>query len=178
MMHDGRIFQNSNICARFKQNKIDGIAIGYNGYPLRSYLITPLLNVNKREERRFNDALCNAKVKIENVFGVLKRRFPCLRQQLRLKLRTALAVIIACAVLYNIARKMSLPLPDNSDGENEIIPVQVYGNANQVGQARRNNQTLQISKTGNSFNFLKFFRVMYFHISLLGKSYTCQIISD
>lgn len=173
MMDDGRIFQNSNICARFEQNKIDGISIGYNGYPLRSYFITPLLNVNTREERRFNCALCNAKVKIENVFGVLKRRFPCLQHQLRLKLRTTLAVIIACAVLYNIARKMSLPLPDNSDGEDEVL-----GNANQVGQARRNNQTLQISKTGNSFNLFYFFRVMYFHISLLEKSYSCQIISD
>ncbi|KAJ8309362.1 hypothetical protein KUTeg_014236 [Tegillarca granosa] len=92
----------------------------------------------RAREERFNYALCNARVKIENVFGVLKRRFRCLRHQLRLKLRATLAVIIACAVLYNIARKMSLPLPDDSDGEDEIVPVQAFGNANQGGQARRN----------------------------------------
>jgi hypothetical protein len=39
------------------------------------------------------------------MFGIWKRRFPFLRKQLRFKLSSNLLVIIACSVLYNIARK-------------------------------------------------------------------------
>ena len=75
--HDSRIFDNSNICARFENNDINGVLLGDNGYPLRPYLITPLLRPQTNPERRFNIAHCRTKVKIENLFGVLKRRFPC-----------------------------------------------------------------------------------------------------
>ena len=42
-------------------------------------------------------------MQIENLFGVLKRRFPCLQRGLRLNLDTSLSVIVACGVLHNIA---------------------------------------------------------------------------
>lgn len=58
----------------FERREINGILLGDNGYPLRSYLITPVLTPNAREERRLNLALCNTRVKIENVFGILKRK--------------------------------------------------------------------------------------------------------
>lgn len=126
--HDSRILENSNVFAKFERREINGILLGDNGYPLRSYLITPFLTPNTRQERRFNLALCNTRVKIENVFGILKRRFPCLRHQLRLKLQTNVTVITACCVLYNIARDLSIPLPNEDDG-NEIdqVPVQQSG---------------------------------------------------
>jgi hypothetical protein len=63
--HDSRNFQNSNICARLERKEIQGILIGDNGYPLRPYLITPLLTCTTREQRHFNYTLCNARVKIE-----------------------------------------------------------------------------------------------------------------
>ncbi|XP_048756388.2 putative nuclease HARBI1 [Ostrea edulis] len=135
--HDSRIFQNNNICARLERREIQGIIIGDNGYPLRPYLITPLLTCRNREERRFNFALCNARVKIENVFGIWKRRFPCLRQQLRLKLSTSLLVITACSVLYNIARKAAVPVPETNDDNPDDVPVPVLPNQNQGGQALR-----------------------------------------
>ena len=84
--HDSRIFDNSNICARFENNEINGVLLGDNGYPLRAYLITPLLRPQTNPERRFNIAHCRTRVKIENLFVVLKRRFPCLAKMLRLKL--------------------------------------------------------------------------------------------
>lgn len=136
--HDSRIFENSNICAKFERREINGILLGDNGYPLRSYLVTPVLTPNSREERRFNLALCNTRVKIENVFGILKRRFPCLRQQLRLKLQTNITVITACCVLYNIARELSIPLPNEDDcDDNDDVPVPVLQNYNQGGRALR-----------------------------------------
>ena len=78
--HDSRIFDKSNICAKFERRVINGILLGDNGYLLRPCLITPVLTSNSREERRFNFALCFTRVKIENVFGILKRRFPWLRR--------------------------------------------------------------------------------------------------
>jgi hypothetical protein len=63
--HDSRNFENSNMCARLERKEIPGILIGDNEYPLRPYLITPLLTCTTWEQRHFNYALCNARVKIE-----------------------------------------------------------------------------------------------------------------
>jgi hypothetical protein len=76
-------------------------------------------------------------VKIENVFGIWKRRFPSLRQQLRFKLSTNLLVITACSVLYNIARKAEISVPDGGDENDNNVSVPVPPNANQGGQALR-----------------------------------------
>lgn len=73
------LFENSNVRAKFERRKISGIFLGDNGYLLRSYLITPVLTLNTREERRLNLAFCTTRVKIKNVFGILKRSFLCLR---------------------------------------------------------------------------------------------------
>lgn len=91
--HDSRIFENSNICARFERHEI---LLGDNGYPLRQYLITPLLHCNTKPEIVFNIAHCHSWVKIENAFGILKRMFPCLRIKCSLKLQT----VLQCHVQY------------------------------------------------------------------------------
>jgi hypothetical protein len=100
-------------------------------------LITLLLTCTTREQRHFIYVLCNARVKIENVFGIWKRRFPSLRQQLRFKLSTNLLVITACSVLYNIARKADISVPDGGDENDNNVSVPVPPNANQGGQALR-----------------------------------------
>lgn len=41
-----------------------------------------------------------------------KRRFPCLGMKLRVKLFTAQKVILACAVLHNVAMQNHDPMPD------------------------------------------------------------------
>lgn len=130
--HDSRIFENSNICARFERHEIDGILLGDNGYPLRQYLIT-------RPEIVFNNAHCHSRVKIENAFGILKRMFPCLRIKLSLKLQTVLHVIVSCAILYNMRRKWNgrLPFNDDADINDPIVPVPVPQRPNQRGQAIR-----------------------------------------
>lgn len=123
--HDSRIFENSSVCARFERRNFPGILIGDNGYPLRPYLITLLLTCRTPQERCFNFALSNGRVKIDNGFGIWKRRFPCLRNQLRFNISSTLHIIIACAVLYNIARKAATPVPDD-DYEGDIaVPVPV-----------------------------------------------------
>ncbi|KAF5289832.1 hypothetical protein FQR65_LT11718 [Abscondita terminalis] len=53
-------------------------------------------------------------VKIENLFGIWKRRFPIMGYGCRMKLDNALAVIVATAVLHNIARINGEPMPPDA----------------------------------------------------------------
>jgi hypothetical protein len=76
--------------------------LGDNGYPCKSYLLTPLLNPRNRMERAYNASHRSTRNCIERCFGVLKRRFPCLSRGLNMKLQTTLHIIVACAVLHNI----------------------------------------------------------------------------
>ena len=124
----------------FENGDIDGILLGDNGYALKQYLLTQLLCPNTRQERNYNYAHCQTRVRIENLFGVWKRRFPCLSRQLRLKLDTSLAVISACGVLHNICTEQHVALPEPAavvqENFNDVavpnVDYQNYG-----GQAQR-----------------------------------------
>lgn len=59
---------------------------------------------------------------VENLFGLLKRRFPCLSRLLRLKMRTSLAIIVAASVVHNMCVKEGIPLPGLED-ERQIRQV-------------------------------------------------------
>ena len=99
------------------------------------------MNPNTRQERNYNFAHCQTRVRIENLFGVWKRRFPCLSNKLFLKLDTSLAVIIACAVLHNICTERRVDVPQNAVQDNEQdIPIHAIGDVvvqNFGGQAQR-----------------------------------------
>ena len=59
--------------------------------------------------------------------------------KLRLKLDTSLAVIVACGVLHNIARKNRIPEPEVQEHVNNIaqVEIQPHPNPNQGGHATR-----------------------------------------
>ncbi|KAJ8965807.1 hypothetical protein NQ317_000435 [Molorchus minor] len=85
--HDQTIFNNSLLKARFENNEF--------------------VNV----EHVFNESQIRSRNPIERLFGVLKRRFPILSLGIRLSLDSAKLVIIACAVLHNIALSLNEPDP-------------------------------------------------------------------
>ena len=136
--HDSRIFDNSEICARFERDEIDGVLLGDNGYPLRRYLMTPLLHPITDAERRYNSAHCRSRVRVENLFGVWKRRFPCLSRKLNLKLDSSLATIVSCGVLHNIAKMRNLPdVEADADVPDNVVPVAPPPNPQHGGNAYR-----------------------------------------
>ncbi|XP_067208392.1 putative nuclease HARBI1 [Linepithema humile] len=110
--HDATIFNASRLHARFVEGEIqDGILLGDNGYPCTKFLMTPLLQTHNRAEELYNESQIRTRNVIERAFGVWKRRFPILAIGMRLSIVTIQAIIIATAVLHNIARQMHDPDP-------------------------------------------------------------------
>ncbi|KAG5882499.1 hypothetical protein JTB14_008472 [Gonioctena quinquepunctata] len=97
----------------------DRSEIGDSGYPLRSYLMTPLANPVTPGENLYNEALTRTRNAIERVFGKWKRRFPVVAYGFRLKLETIMALILATTVLHNLARDMNEPEPPLPEDMNE-----------------------------------------------------------
>lgn len=91
----------------------DGTLLGDSGYPCLPFLMTPYSNTSTPSHQRYNDALCKTRVKIEQTFGILKRRFACLSLGLRVAPMKASIITLACAVLHNIGIE-----------RNEIIPLE------------------------------------------------------
>ena len=58
---------------------------------------------------------------MEKLFGIWKRRFPVLAYGCHLNLDNTLVVIIATAVLHNIARTMNEEEPPIDDNANDLI---------------------------------------------------------
>lgn len=83
---------------------------------LQSHLLTPYLNPSTHAQHKYNEAHIRTRNTVERQYGVLKRRFPVLAVGIRLKLKTAVNVILACSILHNICiiRKEQDPINDGN----------------------------------------------------------------
>ncbi|KAJ8967138.1 hypothetical protein NQ314_003072 [Rhamnusium bicolor] len=68
--------------------------------------MTPYPNPHEEYQRAFNRLLTSERVVIEHTFGKLTRRFLILKYGCRVKFTSIPKVIIACAVLHNIAKQL------------------------------------------------------------------------
>uniref|UniRef100_A0A673H0X9 DDE Tnp4 domain-containing protein n=1 Tax=Sinocyclocheilus rhinocerous TaxID=307959 RepID=A0A673H0X9_9TELE len=112
-VHDSRIFRESVLCQRFEEGLFDGLLVGDRGYACQRFLLTPYpdqWNIDPdpqtRPQNRFNVALSKSRVKIEMTF------------------ERASQIVVACAILHNIAtiRKKRVP-PQNQLLPDEIDPI-------------------------------------------------------
>lgn len=104
--HDSTIFNNSRLRSTFEQGAYgDALLLGDSGYAIKSYLMTPLLNPRTRAEQLYNESHIRTRNIIERLFGIWKRRFPIIALGLRVKLNEVMVIIVATAVLHNIARQ-------------------------------------------------------------------------
>lgn len=126
-VHDSTIFYDSPLCAQLERGDFGNMVIlGDSGYPCQPYLLTPLLNPMTSAEEEYNKAQISSRNPVERLFGVLKRRFLCLQNRMGLNIRNIPPVIVACAVLHNIAiSQQDLVQEDvlsNVEEEQEVMP--------------------------------------------------------
>ncbi|CAG4934566.1 unnamed protein product [Colias eurytheme] len=82
------------------------VVLGDNGYENNSYLLTRLSNPRTPAEQLYNQSHIRTRNVVERTFGVWKNRFPVLSKKIILHVSRVQAVIVACAVLHNIAIDM------------------------------------------------------------------------
>lgn len=150
--HDQTIFNNSRIKARFETGEMDnGVLLGDSGYAIKNYLITPLLEPNTPAETLFNESQIRTRNVVERMFGVWKRRFPILSLGMRVSLERSQAIIVATAILHNLAI-------NEGDGEpiNDVnIDIQnVHHDIHQENENLQLNNATRLSLINNHFTNL------------------------
>lgn len=75
--------------------------IGDKGYRNDGRIMTPYPNPRTPQQRLFNKKHAKTRVIVEQVYGMLKRRFPALSGKLRYQAPKAARMILAAAVLWN-----------------------------------------------------------------------------
>jgi len=123
-VHDTTIFNNSRIRALFEAGIFgDALLLGDGASLVRSYLMTPLRNIETRAQEVYNESLIRTRNTIERVFGIWKRRFPILALGSRFsKVQRVLPVIVATAILHNIAWRASDPIPPDDPALQLPVP--------------------------------------------------------
>ncbi|KAK6484053.1 putative nuclease HARBI1 [Huso huso] len=105
--HDAFIWSNSAISQAAKNGQFgDSWLLGDSGYPLRLYLLTPILHPRNAAEERFSNTHRLTRCIIERTFGVWKMRFRCFDKSsggLHFTPAKCCAVIVITAMLHNIA---------------------------------------------------------------------------
>jgi hypothetical protein len=131
------------------QGELTGALVGDAGYPALPFLFTPIGNPVSDEEQRlyyiigntsdihisrfinknffssYNNIHARTSGIVERTFGTWKRRFPCLSRGLSTKLLCSTTIVVACAVLHNLALIFNDKLPENEEEEEEyeVVPV-------------------------------------------------------
>jgi nuclease HARBI1 len=136
--HDTSVFNGSAIKARLENGDMgDSLIVGDGGYPTLPYLITPLREPVGVAENRFNESQIRTRNPVERMYGVWKRRFPILSLGMRCSLDLVMAIIVATAVLQNIACDMHEDEPpkdpdnninEDDDDDEDQMPVVPDGN--------------------------------------------------
>lgn len=136
--HDAVIFDRSGLRCRFELGHLNGILLGDSGYACRRYLLTPVLRPETDAEVRYNTAHTKTRVIVEQLFGIWKRRFPCLYYGLRTKLSTSIAIICATAVLHNLCIQHNLNEIVEEEFNENIFEDIVNQEQDGIGFAHRN----------------------------------------
>uniref|UniRef100_A0A146L3K0 Putative nuclease HARBI1 n=1 Tax=Lygus hesperus TaxID=30085 RepID=A0A146L3K0_LYGHE len=124
--HDATVLRHSSLWRQLTTLGHD-VILADSGYGLTKNLITKVRNPSTEAERRFNESQIRTRNVVERSYGVWKRRFPILANGIRVKLERTQAIIVATAVLHNIAILLNERLPE-VDAETDIAVDQTMFN--------------------------------------------------
>jgi len=120
--HDSRIWKRSEVKQYLDEEVDDSYIAADQAYPISDYLMKPYTveeAANDPRKRRFNSKLSGLRtVMSECIYGVWKRRFPILKA-LRTDFELSQKIIVATAVLFNMARMFGDEFDDIDDDEEE-----------------------------------------------------------
>ena len=115
---------------------LDGFAIlGDSGYGSKTWMLTPILEPANRAERHYNYAHKRTRVRIEHLFGRLKRVFHILHSDIRMQLGKAPMLIAVCLMLQNMRVNLDIAaydhmepyVADEDDDEDDPLPDDAAG---------------------------------------------------
>ncbi|MCP4449959.1 MAG: transposase family protein, partial [Planctomycetes bacterium] len=138
MQSDAQIFNNSELKERLEdatlglpppealpgQEGEEPVAyhiLGDDAFALKPYLMKPYAKRNlTRAERIFNYRLSRGRRVVENAFGILANRFPCLLRTMPQLPETVESIVRACICLHNLMRTEYPTMQErNMDQEDE-----------------------------------------------------------
>ncbi|KAJ8909428.1 hypothetical protein NQ315_016450 [Exocentrus adspersus] len=106
-VHDARVLRNSSLCRRMENGwrpHPNAVILGDSAYPLKEWLIPPTYeDALNPAQTAFNRAHKRTRRIIENAFGILKEKFPCLNH-LRVNPVFAGNIFKCCVTLCNICK--------------------------------------------------------------------------
>ncbi|KAJ8911576.1 hypothetical protein NQ315_008919 [Exocentrus adspersus] len=167
--HDSFVWQNSAVEAFLRnlpaEHQGNFYLLGYSGYPLRPWLMTPILPEPQPDtpELAYNRAMRRIRTTVEICHGRLKNRFRCLLKDRTLHYSEVVffsqQVKFTCCVLHNIYMDNNIPLyednivdeddPDNNHIDIPVNDINVHQNANNLLDEGRRIRRLLIR---NNFN--------------------------
>lgn len=161
--HDSTIFNNSAIRGKFERYEMkNSILVADSGYAQRSYVMTlvgnpntvidPLSGISAIAVDRYNESLTRTRNTVERSYGVWKRRFPILATGINIKTSSSQSIIVATAVLHNIACNFGEITPRVSTEIESSIQITDFRNP-EDNRTRRN----AIHHT-NRKRFLRYFQ--------------------
>lgn len=137
--HDSTIFNNSSIRAKFERGETgDSLLIGDSGYPIRPFLLTKLSIASTRAEQLYNESIIRTRNCIERSFGVYKRRFPILSVGININASKVESVVVATAVLHNIAINLNEIVPSVSTEMENLINLSFFEQGTEAQDRRPN----------------------------------------
>lgn len=132
----------------------DCVLVADSGYPMQSYMITPMLNPITNIENTFNESQIRTRNPVERSYGVWKRRFPILSLGINVRnLDTVQVIIVATSVLHNIARQFGDDQPRVTEEQEHLIALTLFDQPRDINDQGRN-QSIHRNRFLNYFNTL------------------------
>jgi len=143
--HDSFIWRNSAVYRYLEQHAAEHQRwlLGDSGYPLSSFLLTPIPTPTIQAETTYNKKHSQTRNTVERSFGLLKMRFRCLHSTggcLQSPPERCAQIITACAVLHNMCIVHAVPVPndnsqlqdDDTNEDEQVAPGNIENNTGAV----------------------------------------------
>ncbi|CAI6346974.1 unnamed protein product [Macrosiphum euphorbiae] len=137
--HDSTIFNNSAIRGKFERGEMQNcLLVADSGYAQRDFVMTlvgnpgslidPASGITAAAVDKYNESLIRTRNTVERSYGVWKRRFPILATGINVKRTSSQSIIVATAVLHNIACEFKEGIPRVTTAVESSIRITDFNN--------------------------------------------------